>query len=152
MFRFSETEIPVDAGETKRKRLLVTNASQTDPDPELLAQITEEDLTSTDEPREFFWKTLAEKRREALEVSLKENEQLHERIVLLEEELSTSRVMLDETKNLVEVLTEMLDENNDSGNCSKDLLSSTLLDDSFVAQKDSPAKGKHDEGDVSDSD
>lgn len=152
MFRFSETEIPADAGESKRKRLLVTNASQTDPDPELLAKITEEDLTSTDEPREFYWQTLAEKRRAALEISLKENEELHDRIVLLEEELSTSRVMLDETKNLVEVLTEMLDENNDSGNCSKDLLSSTLLDDSSVAQAASPAKGKPDDDYISDSD
>lgn len=134
MFFFSETEIPGDITETKRKRMLTTTTKscQTDPDPNLVAQITEEDLTSIDEPREFYWKTLAEKRRIALDISLKENEQLHDRIIVLEEELTTSRVMLDETKNLVEVLTEMLDDNNDSGNCSKDLLSSTLLDDSSL--------------------
>lgn len=134
MSNFSETEIPGEITEKKRKCMLstTTTSCQTDPDPNLLAQITEEDLTSIDEPREFYWKTLAERRRIALDISLKENEHLHERIIVLEEELTTSRTMLDETKNLVEVLTELLDDNNDSGNCSKDLLSSTLLDDSSL--------------------
>lgn len=53
---------------------------------------------------------MAERRREALDESLKENEMLHEKVASLEDELNISRAMLDETKNLVEVLTEMINE------------------------------------------
>jgi geminin len=53
---------------------------------------------------------LAEKRRAALEDSLIENQELHERIASLEDELNQSKSMLTETRNLVEVLTEMLEE------------------------------------------
>lgn len=53
---------------------------------------------------------LAEKRRVALDVSLKENEELHDKVSNLEEELNISRAMLDESRNLVEVLTEMIQE------------------------------------------
>lgn len=81
-----------------------------------LARVTEEDLTTEGEPSESYWKVLAEKRRIALDVSLKENEELHEKVTSLEEELVIARAMLDESKNLVEVLTEMIqDPGNDSG-------------------------------------
>lgn len=75
-----------------------------------LAEIIEEDLTTEGEPSEGYWKVLAEKRRVALDVSLKENEELHDKISNLEEELNISRAMLDESRNLVEVLTEMIQE------------------------------------------
>lgn len=80
-------------------------------------KIIEEDLTTDGEPSEGYWKTLAERRRIALDISLKENEELHEKINNLEEELNISRAMLDESRNLVEVLTEIIQENeaNDSG-------------------------------------
>lgn len=81
-----------------------------------LARVTEEDLTTEGEPSESYWKVLAEKRRIALDISLKENEELHGKIESLEEELVIARAMLDESKNLVEVLTEMIQEpGNDSG-------------------------------------
>lgn len=53
---------------------------------------------------------MAEKRREALEVSLEENRKLHERIEGLESELDSSRKMIEETKNLVEILQEIISE------------------------------------------
>lgn len=82
-----------------------------------LQKITEEDLTTDGEPSEGYWKALAERRRIALDISLKENEELHEKINNLEDELNISRAMLDESRNLVEVLTEIIQENeaNDSG-------------------------------------
>lgn len=82
-------------------------------------KIIEEDLTTEGEPSEGYWKALAEKRRIALDISLKENEELHEKIESLEEELVLSREMLEESKNLVELLTEIIQERdggaNDSG-------------------------------------
>jgi geminin len=53
---------------------------------------------------------LAEKRRLALEESLTENQELYERIASLEDELNQSKSMLAESKSLIEVLTEMLEE------------------------------------------
>lgn len=50
-----------------------------------------------------------------MEDSLHENEMLHEKVAGLEEELTISRAMLDETKNLVEVLTEMINEPDETG-------------------------------------
>lgn len=83
------------------------------------SKIIEEDLTTEGEPSEGYWKTLAEKRRVALDISLKENEELHEKVESLEEELTLSREMLQESKNLVELLTEIIQERdagaNDSG-------------------------------------
>lgn len=83
------------------------------------SKIIEEDLTTEGEPSEGYWKTLAEKRRIALDISLKENEELHEKVDSLEEELTLSREMLEESKNLVELLTEIIQERdggaNDSG-------------------------------------
>lgn len=100
----------------KRKKV-ETRASETQTSPQKNVSggektaITAEDLTSEEKPCELYWEHLAEKRREALEETLKENQHLHERIEGLEAELDTSRQMLDEARNLVEVLTEMLNEN-----------------------------------------
>lgn len=81
-----------------------------------MARIAEDDLTTEGEPSDGYWKALAEKRRVALDMSLKENEELYEKVASLEEELVIARAMLDESKNLVEVLTEMIqDPGNDSG-------------------------------------
>lgn len=81
-------------------------------------KIIEEDLTTEGEPSEGYWKTLAEKRRVALDISLKENEELHEKVDSLEEELILSREMLEESKNLVELLTEIIQERDSGANDS----------------------------------
>lgn len=65
---------------------------------------------TSDVAGEVYWETLAEKRRSALEESLCENQELYERIAVLEDELNQSKKMLEETRNLVEVLTEMIEE------------------------------------------
>lgn len=111
---FRETAVVssfVNAEAKRRKSSLSQDSAE-----KQLSKVTEEDLTTEGEPSEGYWKVLAEKRRVALDISLKENEELHEKIGSLEEELVIARAMLDESKNLVEVLTEMIqDPGNDSG-------------------------------------
>lgn len=75
-------------------------------------KVTEEDLTS-DEPSEDYWRRLAEKRGDALNESLQENERLKENVDALKEENRICKEMLEESKHLVEVLKEMLEENED---------------------------------------
>lgn len=61
----------------------------------------------------MYWEQLAEQRRLALENTLKENEGLHQKVQTLTEELNTSQQLVEESRNLVEVLTEMLKEADD---------------------------------------
>lgn len=134
LFFFRETEI--NDGEIKRKKL-VTNSCQTDTARLELAKITEEDLITDGEPSEGYWKVLAEKRRDALEITLRENEELCDEVNSLRAQLDVSNQMLDESKNLVEILTEMLQENenndpstaDDKGECSKDLINASLAEE-----------------------
>lgn len=111
---FRETAVAssfVSAEAKRRKSSLSQDSAE-----KQLAKVTEEDLTTEGEPSDGYWKVVAEKRRIALDISLKENEELHEKVASLEEELGIARAMLDESKNLVEVLTEMIqDPGNDSG-------------------------------------
>lgn len=105
---------PAEAIEMKRKKMVQSQSSQTSPEKTSASgskpAITEEDLTSLEGPSQQYWEVLAEKRRLALEESLSENMELYEKISSLEEELSTSKQMLQESRNLVEVLTELLQE------------------------------------------
>lgn len=104
---------PAEAIEQKRKKLVQSQSSQTSPEKKPSGSkpiITEEDLTSLEGPSQQYWEVLAEKRRTALEESLSENMELYEKLSSLEEELSTSKQMLQESRNLVEVLTELLQE------------------------------------------
>jgi TRAP-type C4-dicarboxylate transport system substrate-binding protein len=59
---------------------------------------------STEPPSENYWQLLAEKRRTALDECLEENKTLHERLQLLEEEKRVTEQMLEESRNLVEIL------------------------------------------------
>lgn len=74
------------------------------------ATVTAADLTSSDEPSADYWRLLAEKRADALNDSLQENERLKEAVDTLQEENRVCKEMLDESRNLVEVLQEMLAE------------------------------------------
>lgn len=65
--------------------------------------ITAEDLTS-DEPSIDYWRKLAETRGDVLNRSIQENEKLKEDIEALQEENKICKEMLEESKNLVEVL------------------------------------------------
>lgn len=106
----AQTEASLASSELSKRKKIETRSSETQTSPQK-QQITASDLTSNSAPTEFYWERLADKRREALEESLVENQKLHERIDGLEEELNLSRSMLEEARNLVEVLTEMLNEN-----------------------------------------
>ncbi|XP_055585781.1 geminin [Uranotaenia lowii] len=108
----------VDGVEQKRKKLVQSQSCQTSPEKRpstsgssnKKSTVTVEDLTSQEGPSEQYWEVLAEKRRQALEESLNENQELHEKLASMEEELNLSKEMLQEARNLVEVLTEMLQE------------------------------------------
>ncbi|XP_023015724.2 geminin DNA replication inhibitor [Leptinotarsa decemlineata] len=74
--------------------------------------ITTEDLTS-DEPSADYWKRLAETRGNALDESLHENEKLKENLEALQEENRICKEMLDESRHLVEVLKEIINEQDE---------------------------------------
>lgn len=57
-----------------------------------------------DEPSTDYWRILAKKRGESLNVSLQENERLKEQVDALKEENRVCKEMLEESKHLVEVL------------------------------------------------
>ncbi|XP_017478851.1 PREDICTED: geminin isoform X2 [Rhagoletis zephyria] len=113
----SATEATLASTDFAKRKKVDTRVSETQTSPQKQgpggekSTITAEDLTSEANPGALYWEHLAEKRRVALEETLTENQHLHERIEGLEAELDTSRQMLDEARNLVEVLTEMLNEN-----------------------------------------
>uniref|UniRef100_A0A1I8MX33 Geminin n=1 Tax=Musca domestica TaxID=7370 RepID=A0A1I8MX33_MUSDO len=114
----TETTLSASTDYAKRKKIETRvaetqtspNKSSTKDETSTSKKITAEDLTGEAKPGEHYWERLAEKRREALEQSLDENQRLYERIEGLEEELNTSRQQLEEAKHLVAVLTEMLNE------------------------------------------
>lgn len=108
------TSLTQSSEHAKRKKIETKAAeTQTSPDAKSSSskKITEEDLCGESKPGEYYYERLAEKRREALEQTLEENQRLYERIDGLEEELNTSRQQLEEAQHLVAVLTEMLNEN-----------------------------------------
>lgn len=65
--------------------------------------ITIEDLTSNEQSVDY-WKRLAEKRGDSLNNSLQENEKLKDDLETLKEENRICQEMLDESRNLVEIL------------------------------------------------
>ncbi|XP_018319284.1 geminin [Agrilus planipennis] len=75
--------------------------------------ITAADLIS-DEPGIDYWKTLAEQRKVALDESLEENGRLKDVIESLEEENKICKEMLNEAKELVAVLQEMMDDRDEN--------------------------------------
>lgn len=112
----TKTTVSIPSTEYAKRKKIETKAAETQTSPDAKSstsnrKITAEDLCSEEKPGEHYWERLAEKRREALEQSLEENQRLYERIEGLEEELNTSRQQLEEAKHLVSVLTEMLNEN-----------------------------------------
>nr|CAD7201023.1 unnamed protein product [Timema douglasi] len=82
-----------------------------------------EDLTSEAGPSEKYWEVLAERRRVALEETLKENQKLHDTITLLKEECSEYKQLLKDSEDLVETLKELLGyEENEMGDQDDSLL------------------------------
>ncbi|CAL1684840.1 unnamed protein product [Lasius platythorax] len=76
-----------------------------------------EDLTSTANPSENYWQVLAERRKMVLVDTLEENKKLLQRIEKLEEENRIYKEMLDETRTLIEVLQEEIEnDRNDINN------------------------------------
>lgn len=127
----------------KRKPSAVHKSIQTEDDGCYKSEITEADLTLRENPGERYWEIVAEKRRVALDESLKENEELHLRLSMLEEELDSARQVIDESKGLVEVLSEMLTEQTEAANESAEAtdkqyeVGESSNNESFVSVQDS---------------
>lgn len=105
---------PVATQETELKHKRpekASTSSQTSPE---FKKIKADDLAA-EKPSEVYWEVLAEQRRLALEETLEENEELHQKVESLQAELNESRRLLEEAQSLVEVFTEMLEakEEND---------------------------------------
>lgn len=108
------TPTPKDDDLKHKKAVAVASSSSQTLPPSSL--ITEKDLTSESTVSDAYWEVLAEKRREALQETLEENEYLHDKCNRLESELNESKQLLDETRELVNVLTEMLQEKENEDN------------------------------------
>ncbi|XP_062538244.1 geminin isoform X2 [Armigeres subalbatus] len=138
----------LEAIELKRKKTTAvqSQSSQTSPEkkPATITkpQITIEDLTSLEGPSEQYWEVLAERRRLALEESLAENQELYEKVGALEEELNLSKEMLAEARNLVEVLTELLQEGEaerEEAGSSKEGVRQVVDDSGVAPEPDLPS-------------
>lgn len=114
-YHFSETAVASvhNKPEARRRKSCLSQDSISE---KQLTKITEEDLTTEGEPSDGYWKTLAEKRRIALDISLKENEELHEKIGQLEEELNSTRDLLESAHEMVDILKEIIQEKEDGEN------------------------------------
>jgi len=89
-------------------------------------KIIASDLTSEEDgPSERYWQVLAERRKMALEETLKENQSLHERIELLKEENATLKSLVAESTEVIEVLNLIIDEAKAEGKFLDDELEST---------------------------
>lgn len=143
----------LEAIELKRKKTTSVQSQFTQTSPEkkqttvTKPQIPIEDLTTLEGPSEQYWEVLAERRRLALEESLAENQELYEKVNALEEELKQSKEMLDEARNLVEVLTEILQEDEaekeaEAGSSNEGV--SPVVDDSGVAAEHDLPSGEED--------
>ncbi|KAL1494984.1 hypothetical protein ABEB36_010480 [Hypothenemus hampei] len=102
----SKNQIPLEA--KKPKPTLMHRETQTE---RYITNI--EDLTG-DEASADYWKRLSEKRQEALDESLKEIEKLKDNILALQEENKICKEMLEESRHLVEIFQEMLNEDDDN--------------------------------------
>ncbi|XP_037897916.1 uncharacterized protein LOC119642722 [Glossina fuscipes] len=115
--------------ETDSKSLETRTSSQCNADDHEVTKkrITEKDLTSTeDKLSDYYWERLAIKRQEALDITLEENQQLQERIECLRDEIVTSQKLFEESKNLVEMLTQIFNDEGEEQSGQKD---TPLLDD-----------------------
>ncbi|XP_026480537.1 geminin-like [Ctenocephalides felis] len=105
----------IDKNDLKRKKIATTSKGV---QADAASSITADDLTSDAPSSEHYWQVIAERRREALDKTLEENELLHGQIADLVEENKSIKDMLDESRSLIEVLTEMLNESSNPVNAS----------------------------------
>ncbi|XP_012225387.1 geminin [Linepithema humile] len=118
-------DVPKKTKGTSKSQKITTKNQAVQTTPEEKVKIEPEDLTSTDlaGPSENYWQVLAERRRVALKDALEENKILSQRIEKLEEENRIQKEMLSETRALVEVLREAMDDDrNDINNSLEDSL------------------------------
>lgn len=118
----NENEKTPDQAKLIKRKKTISKGSQAGKEKTASSSVTVEDLTS-DNVSENYWQSLAEKRRVALEMTLKENDELHlqneelkKRVELLEEENRVAKELLQESETLVDVLKEMIhgDDANES--------------------------------------
>lgn len=104
-------DVTVDNDTSLAKATTQSSKNKADKGSNAIASM-KNDLT-TDAPSENYWEQVAEKRRLALEEALKENKTLHSKVKLLEEENEIVKTMMKEATELVETLTEIVQEKVD---------------------------------------
>ncbi|XP_028173550.1 geminin-like [Ostrinia nubilalis] len=118
--------------EVKRKNLS-TKETQADLD----TKVSIDDLTNPEGASEKYWKILAEKRQQALQEALDENEKLLKIIDDLKEENRATKQMLEEANSFIEVVKEELaNDNNDTGIDVNDVSTADETDDQSKPETD----------------
>ncbi|XP_076261215.1 geminin DNA replication inhibitor [Rhynchophorus ferrugineus] len=108
-FIYKDSKVLAENENKKLKALLMHKGTQTEPYIGIVDDLTSEEA-SVD-----YWKRLAEKRQESLDVSLHEIEKLKDDIEALQEENKVCKEMLEESRHLVEVLQEVINETEGEG-------------------------------------
>ncbi|ENN78163.1 geminin [Dendroctonus ponderosae] len=94
--------------ESKPKPMLINKETQTE---KYILNI--DDLTG-EEPSAEYWKALAETRQESIDEIMHEVEKLKGNISVLQEENKICKAMLEESRTLVKVFKEMLEDEDET--------------------------------------
>ncbi|KAL0133340.1 hypothetical protein PUN28_000824 [Cardiocondyla obscurior] len=95
---------------SKKHKKVIPDTIEITPEEEKVPDILDLITKKPGELSVNYWQDIAEKRRRALEITLKENKNLNEHIEKLEEEKKIYEEMLDDARALIEVLQEMVNE------------------------------------------
>ncbi|XP_034230051.1 geminin isoform X2 [Thrips palmi] len=128
----NENDKTPDQAKLIKRKKTISKGVQAGKEKTASSSVTAEDLTTeSDNVSENYWHSLAEQRRVALEVTLKENEALHKeneeltkKVTLLEEENRVAKELLQESETLVDVLKEMIGGGDDANE-------SSIIDNSY---------------------
>lgn len=134
-FRVPRSANELSDGEIKRKKLAAYSSVQQTGSQTALAHIDEEANSSVEATAtalappvdvadvvlsEHYWRDQAEAHRVELERQLRQNEMLHGDVRRLKMSLDKANQQLDDSKELVEVLTEMLEEDDEESASATD--------------------------------
>ncbi|XP_072016954.1 uncharacterized protein [Amphiura filiformis] len=99
-----------------------SSASSDDSDQEKTKTAEEEayELMVQEPVPDSYWKQLAEQRREALEDTLRENEQLHDEVAELKADNERLKIMADQAEYLATVVQELMGDEEDNEKTQED--------------------------------
>jgi len=106
---------PADVSQAGSTSVTKRNAETQTVPPEYPPEAVVADLCSTEAPSEHYWLRLAETRRQALEETLTENQELHQRLEKLEEELELMREVVQKAEDVMASVQEWTEEQESAG-------------------------------------